>query len=179
MSQWKSNDNLFSLQEFYDNIVAVFEQNPQDPWVIGTLAWWNGYVLFIYLIYRLILYRQVPSLQQTVSKHKKQSPLDNRTRSNPADRILAQRARHAENITSNRLEEHRQSEHQELDLEGLDAEDQARLRDAQKLESGRETEKAPNSWSPLAPSCTNSPVSETGMRVSQTAAKRVSCTLLY
>jgi hypothetical protein len=111
MSQWKSNDNLFSLHGFYNNIVALFEQDPQDPWVIDTLEWWNGYVLFIYLIYRLILHRQVPGLHKMVSKHKKRSsPLDNRIRSNPADRILEQRARHAVNITSN--QEYQQPEHQ-------------------------------------------------------------------
>lgn len=52
MSQWKSYDNLFSLQRFYDNIIALFELDPQDPWVIDTLEWWDGYELPIYLIYR-------------------------------------------------------------------------------------------------------------------------------
>ena len=109
MSQWKSNDNLFSLQGFYDNIVALFERDPQDPWVIDTLQWWNGYVWFIYLIYRLILYRQVPGLQQVVSKRKKRSSLlGNKIHSNPADRILAQRAQHA---ITNDQENHQQASH--------------------------------------------------------------------
>ena len=41
MSQWGSCDNLFNLHLFYDNIVTMFEKNPEDPWVIETLEWWN------------------------------------------------------------------------------------------------------------------------------------------
>jgi hypothetical protein len=41
MSQWSSSDNLFNLQLFYDNIVAMFEEDPEDPWIIETLKWWN------------------------------------------------------------------------------------------------------------------------------------------
>jgi hypothetical protein len=41
MSQWASCDNIFNLQLFYDSIVTTFEKNPQDPWVIETLEWWN------------------------------------------------------------------------------------------------------------------------------------------
>ena len=52
MSQWKSYDNLFSLQRFYDSIIALFEVDPQDPWVIDTLEWWDEYEFPIYLIYR-------------------------------------------------------------------------------------------------------------------------------
>jgi hypothetical protein len=41
MSQWGSFDNIFNLQEFYNTIVAMFETDPQDPWVKATLEWWN------------------------------------------------------------------------------------------------------------------------------------------
>jgi hypothetical protein len=41
MSQWGSSDNLFNLQEFYNAIVAMFETEPQHPWVVDTLEWWN------------------------------------------------------------------------------------------------------------------------------------------
>lgn len=107
MTQWKSYDNLFSLQRFYDSIVALFELDPQDPWVIDTLEWWDGYVLSpIYLIYRpnprRFLGRQVPGLQQTASKHKKRPLLlNNITLSNPVDRIRAQRVQHAVSVTRN------------------------------------------------------------------------------
>jgi hypothetical protein len=81
MSQWASCDNLFNLQLFYDNIVATFEKNPQDPWVVESLEWWNELVLsFLSLMY-LILCRQVPGLRSRVSKHKKRTGPDvqNRT----------------------------------------------------------------------------------------------------
>lgn len=41
MNQWGSTDNLFNLHEFYNTIVAMFEKDPDDPWVVETLEWWN------------------------------------------------------------------------------------------------------------------------------------------
>jgi hypothetical protein len=41
MSQWASYDKVFNLEEFYDSIVMTFETDPEDPWVIDTLKWWN------------------------------------------------------------------------------------------------------------------------------------------
>jgi hypothetical protein len=41
MSQWGLSDNLFNLEQFYDNIVVMFEKDPEHPWVIKTLDWWN------------------------------------------------------------------------------------------------------------------------------------------
>ena len=41
MSQWGSSDNLFNLQLFYDAIVEMFKRDPDDPWVLDTLEWWN------------------------------------------------------------------------------------------------------------------------------------------
>ncbi len=45
MSQWSSSHDLFNLEEFYDTIVATFEKDPKDPWVVETLEWWNEYVV--------------------------------------------------------------------------------------------------------------------------------------
>lgn len=99
MSQWSSCDNLFNLQWFYEAIVATFETNPKDPWVIETFQWWNEYVLFIYLFFRsqTQFSRQVPGLQQKASKCKRRQSIPSHgSRPNPVDRILAQRARRAE-----------------------------------------------------------------------------------
>jgi len=41
MSQWALYDKVFNLEEFYDTIVMAFEKEPEDPWVIDTLGWWN------------------------------------------------------------------------------------------------------------------------------------------
>ena len=41
MAQWGSSDNLFNVQLFYDAIVEMFERDPNDPWVVDTLEWWN------------------------------------------------------------------------------------------------------------------------------------------
>ena len=51
MSQWSSSDDKnFNLQEFYNTIVVMFEKDPQHPWVVETLEWWNEYLhYFIYL----------------------------------------------------------------------------------------------------------------------------------
>jgi len=35
---------VFSYEKFYENIVTLFEDDPEDPWVIDTLEWWNKYV---------------------------------------------------------------------------------------------------------------------------------------
>ena len=40
MKRWNTFDNLFSLDEFYDNIVSMFE-DIESPWVEETLNWWN------------------------------------------------------------------------------------------------------------------------------------------
>jgi len=50
MSQWGTCHDLVNLCDFYNTIVATFERNPDDPWVVETLEWWNEYV-FILLRY--------------------------------------------------------------------------------------------------------------------------------
>ena len=41
MKQWGPSADLFHLDEFYEDIVSMFEDNIDDPWVKGTLQWWN------------------------------------------------------------------------------------------------------------------------------------------
>lgn len=41
MKRWNTQDNLFCLDDFYDNIVSMFEDNIKSPWVEETLAWWH------------------------------------------------------------------------------------------------------------------------------------------
>ncbi|KAF8152288.1 hypothetical protein B0H34DRAFT_821131 [Crassisporium funariophilum] len=77
MPQWGRNDkSLFDLEDFYENIVDMFEGNADAPWVIETLEWWN---------------EQVPGLCPKSSKVKKNKLAGSRirTRPRPADRITA------------------------------------------------------------------------------------------
>ena len=41
MKRWNTSDNLFYLDEFYDNIVSLFKDNTESPWVEETLNWWH------------------------------------------------------------------------------------------------------------------------------------------
>jgi hypothetical protein len=34
-------DEKFDNRTFFNNIVRIFETDPDDPWVIETLDWWN------------------------------------------------------------------------------------------------------------------------------------------
>jgi hypothetical protein len=38
---WRLDDGLFTKEEFFNTIVALFEQDPEDPWCVETLDWWN------------------------------------------------------------------------------------------------------------------------------------------
>jgi hypothetical protein len=40
-SNWAILDNNFDLGVFYNQIVELFEQDPDDPWVVDTLGFWN------------------------------------------------------------------------------------------------------------------------------------------
>jgi len=42
MKQWGPSAGLFHLDEFYENIVSMLEDNADTPWVQETLEWWNG-----------------------------------------------------------------------------------------------------------------------------------------
>ncbi|KAG6839305.1 hypothetical protein C0991_004023, partial [Blastosporella zonata] len=39
--EWCSEDGKFNLWRLFENIVPVFEDNPDNPWVVETLQWWD------------------------------------------------------------------------------------------------------------------------------------------
>ncbi|KAG6835577.1 hypothetical protein H0H93_016837 [Arthromyces matolae] len=39
--EWCIEDGNFNLWRFFENIVAIFEDDPDDPWVVDTLEWWD------------------------------------------------------------------------------------------------------------------------------------------
>lgn len=39
---WSIQDGHFDYIHFYYNIVEMFETDPEDPWVVSTLKWWDG-----------------------------------------------------------------------------------------------------------------------------------------
>jgi hypothetical protein len=41
MTRWKASDGLFHLDDFYDDIVSIFEDNADSSWANETLEWWN------------------------------------------------------------------------------------------------------------------------------------------
>ena len=41
MKQWNTSDNLFYLDEFYDNIVSMIEDNGESSWAEELLNWWH------------------------------------------------------------------------------------------------------------------------------------------
>ncbi|THG97732.1 hypothetical protein EW026_g4332 [Hermanssonia centrifuga] len=45
---WEPQDGMFSLPDFYQAIVDLFD-DPTDPWYIDTLAWWNKYVVSLFV----------------------------------------------------------------------------------------------------------------------------------
>jgi len=44
MSEWPMQDMMFDLQDFYYNILFLFEEH--DEWAHKTLAYWHKYVHF-------------------------------------------------------------------------------------------------------------------------------------
>jgi hypothetical protein len=42
--EWGAEDGLFILQDFYQAVLELFDDE-EDEWVIETLAWWNEYVV--------------------------------------------------------------------------------------------------------------------------------------
>jgi hypothetical protein len=38
---WRLDDGLFSKQEFFNRVIELFEQDPDDEWCVETLEWWN------------------------------------------------------------------------------------------------------------------------------------------
>jgi len=41
MAAWGPLNKRFRLDEFYDDIVSMFEENAKSSWVKETLAWWK------------------------------------------------------------------------------------------------------------------------------------------
>ena len=41
MKQWNTSNNLFHVDQFYNNIVRIFEANIRSSWVEETLNWWH------------------------------------------------------------------------------------------------------------------------------------------
>ncbi|KAF8493769.1 hypothetical protein F5888DRAFT_1599262, partial [Russula emetica] len=44
VSEWAMQDMAFNLQDFYYNILFLFENEQDDDWASETLAYWNRYV---------------------------------------------------------------------------------------------------------------------------------------
>ncbi|TFY75272.1 hypothetical protein EWM64_g8740, partial [Hericium alpestre] len=42
--RWNPEDGSYKYEEAYDKVVALFEDHPNDPWVLDTLAWYNKQV---------------------------------------------------------------------------------------------------------------------------------------
>jgi len=45
MSEWPMQDMMFDLQDFYYNVLFLFEEQ-DDKWAHRTLAYWHKYVHF-------------------------------------------------------------------------------------------------------------------------------------
>ncbi|KAA1479988.1 hypothetical protein DENSPDRAFT_789791, partial [Dentipellis sp. KUC8613] len=41
METWGREDGAFNMQQFYENIVALFEDDAESDWCVDTLKWWN------------------------------------------------------------------------------------------------------------------------------------------
>jgi hypothetical protein len=39
--QWSAYNDTFDLEKLYNLIVGLFARDPEDPWVVETLAFWN------------------------------------------------------------------------------------------------------------------------------------------
>jgi len=50
-NQWSSVDGDFNAQKFFNNIVRLFEIDPEDEWCIATLNWWNLCVFSLILLF--------------------------------------------------------------------------------------------------------------------------------
>ena len=55
---WDVFDDEFNAEDFFLCIVGLFESNPENPWCISTLQWWNVYA-FIDLCHPLPCLREI------------------------------------------------------------------------------------------------------------------------
>ena len=42
---WKDDNDHFCYSDFYNEIITVFEDDPNDEKIIGTLNFWNQYAI--------------------------------------------------------------------------------------------------------------------------------------
>lgn len=49
MEKWSSKDGSFEIDVFYENIAQVFEEYPNDKFAVETLAWYQRYILVLYV----------------------------------------------------------------------------------------------------------------------------------
>jgi hypothetical protein len=38
---WTADDGVFSLEEFFKEVVGLFEEYPDSTWAVSTLAWFD------------------------------------------------------------------------------------------------------------------------------------------
>jgi hypothetical protein len=53
---WTALDGNFNLEVFYNLIVDLFEQDPNDPWVVDTLEFWNKCIYQVFISFYLHAY---------------------------------------------------------------------------------------------------------------------------
>jgi hypothetical protein len=41
MEAWVADDGAFGLQEFFNEVVGLFEEYPGSAWVTSTLSWFD------------------------------------------------------------------------------------------------------------------------------------------
>ena len=75
------DDGAFEYPVFYQNIVRMFESDPDDEWVQETLAWWHEYALSIstYVIlftFYFFIFRQIPDLPLSTAGPSKKPKLN-------------------------------------------------------------------------------------------------------
>ena len=94
MKRWGSSNDLFYLDEFYDGIVVMFEQNAESSWVEETIKWWNMQV-FYFILMRIsyCLSSQVPGLRSKSGQKTMTRRQPKTSGPTPAERIAAQLAR--------------------------------------------------------------------------------------
>lgn len=103
MKRWSSYDNSFHLDEFYDNIVSMFEDNADSQWVVDTLKWWNEYD-FIWIFYIesfcYSYFSQVPGIRSKSGKKTTVCPRIQQIGPTPAQRIAAQLSNQSRDLLS-------------------------------------------------------------------------------
>ena len=43
MEEWGEVDGNFNQKRFFESIVGLFEEDPEDEWAVDTLKWWDKY----------------------------------------------------------------------------------------------------------------------------------------